>query len=321
MQLKTQANPFAQTGVEPELAEFLVSIRARIVASVGSNPTIETQRRASRAARLDWSLTGPEVPVIPTPDFGLPSRLFRPENSRDSSLLVYFHGGGWIMHDLDSHDRLMRAYALQSGFAVLGLDYPLAPEVQFPQNLFACVDAVERIIQNAAEIGVQPDQIFLGGDSSGANLALSLELHRQANGRPPLAGLLLTYGVFDSDLSRPSYGRFGVPPYLLTDERIEFFWAQYCRQDSERANPLAAPLRADISALASLPPVHLCIAGQDVLLDENLLMADRLQAAGVDVSHMVYENTAHGFIEAVNCSPVADQAIADAATWLRNLQI
>jgi len=229
MHLKTQTNPFAQTCIEPELAEFLMSIRARIVASVGTDPTIDTLRRASRAARLDWSLAGPNVPVIETPDFGMPSRLFRPRNSQDSRLLVYFHGGGWIMHDLDSHDRLMRAYALQSGYSVLGLDYPLAPEVRFPQNLFACVEALERIVHDAGAIGVQPDRIVLGGDSSGANLALSVALHRQATGQAPLAGLLLTYGVFDSDLTRPSYGRFGVPPYLLTEERIEFFWAQYCR--------------------------------------------------------------------------------------------
>jgi len=236
-----------------------------------------------------------------------------------AGIRIYLHGGGWVMHNLDSHDRLMRTYALKSGFSVLGLDYPLAPEIQFPQNLYACVDAVECVIENAQEIGVQPDRIVLGGDSSGANLALSVALRRQEMGLAPLTGLLLTYGVFDSDLARPSYGRFGMAPHMLTEEKIAFFWAQYCRQATDRTNPLAAPFRADISALASLPPVHLSIAGQDVLLDENLAMADRLRAAGVDVSQCVYENAVRGFVEAVDCSPVADQAVADAATWLGGL--
>ncbi len=318
---ETLANPFADTGIEPELAAFLLAIRGRLVANVGTNPTIEVLRRESRAARLEWSLAGPKVPVIETPDLGTPSRLYRPENSQDTRLLVYLHGGGWVMHDLDRHDRLMRAYALQSGFCVLGLDYPLAPEVQFPQNLYACVDAVENIVQNAGVMGVRADQIVLCGDSSGANLALSIELRRQEMGQAPLAGLLLNYGVFDSDLTRPSYAQYGAPPYLLTEERIEFFWAQYCGNNSARTNPLAAPLRAELSALASLPPVFLSIAGQDILRDENLAMAENLRVAGVDVSHRIYENAAHGFIEAVDCSPVADQAIADAVAWLGNLQI
>jgi len=311
------ANPFDQTDVEPELAVFLMSIRAQILQSAGDDPDIETMRQASRAARIGWSLAGPKVPVVPTPAFGLPSRLFHPDSSQALPLLIYLHGGGWIMHDLDTHDRLMRAYALGSGMAVLGLDYPLAPEVQFPKNLFACADAVERIIQNAAAIGVRPDRIVLGGDSSGANLALALELRRQQMGHTPLAGLMLTYGVFDSDLARPSYKQFGAPPYLLTEEKIEFFWQKYCRLDSDRSNPLAAPLRADPQALASLPPVHMSIAGLDVLLDENLAMAEKLYAAGVDVSHITYENAPHGFIEAVHHSPVADQAVADGVAWLR----
>jgi len=318
---ETLTNPFAGTGIEPELAAFLLAIRARIVANVGAAPTIEDLRSASRAARLDWSLSGPKVPVIKTPDLGMPSRFYRPENPQNTRLLVYLHGGGWIMHDLDSHDRLMRAYAMQSGFSVLGLDYPLAPETQFPQSLYACLEAVENIVQQASLLGVCPDQIVLGGDSSGANLALSIELRRQEMGQVPLAGLLLTYGVFDSDLTRPSYARFGVPPYLLTEERIEFFWAQYCGQYSDRTNPLAAPLRAELSALASLPPVFLSIAGQDVLRDENLAMADSLRVAGVETSHVVYNNAAHGFIEAVDFSPVADQAVADAVAWLGSLKI
>jgi len=317
--LKPHTHSFAETGLEAELAEYLSSVRKKILHVIENNPEIDALRHASRAARIGWSLAGPEVPVIPTPDLGMPSRLFRPENSRDSRLLVYLHGGGWIMHDLDTHDRLMRAYALESGWSVLGLDYPLAPEVQFPANLLACADAVEHVVTNIESIGVRPDQMVLGGDSSGANLALSVALHRQSIGCAPLAGLMLNYGVFDSDLARPSYARFGEPPYLLTGERIEFFWANYCKTEADRTDPLAVPLRADSAVLGNLPPVHLTIAAQDVLADENMLLAKKLRAAGVDVSDTIYQDAAHGFLEAVHHSPVADRAIAQAATWLRAL--
>jgi len=319
MILDIETNPFAQTGIEPELAEFLIAIGANIRRDVGDDTSLAALRQASRAARIGWSLAGPDVPVVITSDYGQPSRLYRPVDSQSSSLMIYLHGGGWTLCDLDTHDRVMRSYALRTGSSVLGLDYPLAPEVKFPENLLACADAIERVIGNAAAIGVDPDQVILGGDSSGANLALSVALHRQNVGLRPLAGLVLNYGVFDSDLTRPSYRRFGLPPYLLTGERIEFFWANYRRSDADLADPLAAPLRATPAALAPLPPVHLTIAGQDVLLDENLALVEKLRTAGVDVSHTVYDNAAHGFLEAVNYSPVADRALADTARWVKQL--
>lgn len=319
MTLDIQANPFDQTGVETELARFLIAIRTKIQQDVGDDTSLVALRRAARAARIGWSLAGPQMPVVATPDFGQLARLYRPADSHSSSLMIYLHGGGWVMLDLDTHDRMMRHYALQTGCNVLGLDYPLAPEAKFPENLFACADAIERVIENATAIGVNPDRIILGGDSSGANLALSVALHRQSIGCRPLAGLVLNYGVFDSDLTRPSYKRFGLPPYLLTQERIEFFWASYCRSDADLSDPLAAPLRADPATLAGLPPTHLTIARQDALLDENLLLAEKLRAAGVDVSHMVYDSAAHGFLEAVHHSPVADRALADTVRWMKQL--
>jgi len=319
MKQDLQVSPFEGTNVEPELAAFQMSVSARIQQMTGDDPTMEALRDAARAARIDWSLTGPDIPRAATPDYGMPARLYRPASAQQSSLLIYLHGGGWVMLDLDTHDRMMRTYALQTGWSVLGLDYPLAPEMKFPENLLACANAIERVIENAEAIGVNPDRIILGGDSSGANLALSVALHRRDHRRRPLAGLLLSYGVFDSDLTRPSYQRFGQPPYLLTRERIEFFWANYCKSDIDRTDPLAAPLRANAAALAGLPPVHLTVAGQDVLVDENLLLAKNLREAGVDVSLNVYENAAHGFLEAVHHSPIANQAMADTALWIKQL--
>ena len=303
--------------IEPELAQFQRAIRAHIDRSLMDNPPIEAFRAASRAARLGWSLAGPEVPMVATPDFGLPARHYQPVNAQNA-LIIYLHGGGWSLLDIDTHDRLMREYALQTGWHVLGLDYPLAPEVRFPQNLLACAAAITRVIQNAEHLGVRPDRIVLAGDSSGANLAMAIALRGLKDGRT-LAGLVLNYGVYDSDLSRDSYIRHGQIPNSLSTELMAFFWQNYCESMRDRTNTLAAPLRATPDKLAKLPPVHMTIAGQDVLLDENLLMAKKLKAAGVEVSHKTYPTATHGFLEAVGLSPVADLALADTARWIKRL--
>lgn len=301
--------------VEPELAQFQRDIRAHIDRALAANPPIEAFRAASRAARLGWSLAGSKVPMVATPDFGLPARHYRPLNAQNA-LIIYLHGGGWSLLDIDTHDRLMREYALQTGWHVLGLDYPLAPEVRFPQNLLASAAAITRVIQHAKHLQVRPDRIVLAGDSSGANLAMAIALRGLKDGQT-LAGLVLNYGVYDSDLSRDSYMRHGQIPNSLSTELMEFFWQNYCESTTDRTNALAAPLRATRDKLAKLPPIHMTIAGQDVLLDENLLMAKKLKAAGVEVSHKTYPTATHGFLEAVGLSPAADLALMDTARWIK----
>ncbi|HHG90623.1 MAG TPA: alpha/beta hydrolase [Devosia sp.] len=305
--------------LEPELERFLTSIRESVAQSAGSAPDVLALRQASRRARLGWSLSGPTLDTSESQEFGMLTRNYSPPGARSDRLLIYLHGGGWAMLDLDTHDRLMRAYALRSAWNIIALDYPLAPETRFPQSLAACTGTIEHIIENVGAAGLKPENIVLGGDSSGANLALCVELDRQRRGEPSLGGLLLNYGVYDSDLTRSSYRRFVGAPYLLSAERMEFFWSQYCASRECRQNPRAAPLRAEPALLAKLPPVHLTIAAQDVLVDENLLFSDRLNAAGVAVTRRIYAEAAHAFLEAVDCSPVADRAIANGSDWLGGL--
>ncbi len=313
---QTLPTQIPDTPLEPELAEFLSSIREKVLQRAGSMPGIAALRQASRDARLRWSLAGPALTSSESNEFGMLTRMYSPPKAESDRLLIYLHGGGWAMLDLDTHDRLMRAYALRSNWNVIGLDYPLAPETRFPQSLTACARTIERIIESVKTAGLSPQNIVLGGDSSGANLALSVELDRQSRGEMPLGGLLLNYGVYDSDMSRTSYRRFVGSPYLLSTERMEFFWSQYCTTAPSREDPRAAPLRADPALLAKLPPVHLTIAAQDVLVDENLLFSDKLSAAGVSVTRQIYAEAAHAFLEAVDCSPVADRAIANGVNWL-----
>ncbi|WP_306120737.1 MULTISPECIES: alpha/beta hydrolase [unclassified Roseitalea] len=249
----------------------------------------------------------------------MPARLYRPSEDAPLPAMVYFHGGGWTLLDLDTHDRLMRAYARRSGWAMIGLDYPLAPEVRFPDSLGLCVEAVANIRGAAEDLGLSPELIVLGGDSSGANLALAAAMIGARQGCSSPLGLMLNYGVFDCDLNRPSYRAFSDPPYLLSAGRMAYFWDNYCPESAARADPLASPLRASTAMLAPLPRVHLTIAAQDVLVDENKDMARRLECAGVTVTSLVYAEAAHGFLEAVDHSPVADRAVGEGAMWLREL--
>ncbi len=174
---RPEKNIDADAGLEPELLEFLYFVREYVSREVGSNPTVFSLRAASSAARLNWSRAAPAAPVIVTRDLligetAMAARLYTASDSTDKPLLIYLHGGGWMMLGLDTHDRLMRAYAFESGCNILSLDYPLAPEVQFPNSLNSSSQAVEYVLANSEQFANKSGQVVLGGDSSGANLAV-----------------------------------------------------------------------------------------------------------------------------------------------------
>ena len=321
---KVDADAGLEAGLEPELLKFLYSVREYVSREAGMNPTVFSLRAASSAARLHWSRSVPAPPAIATRDLqigktAMMARLYTVSDSSDKPLLVYLHGGGWMMLGLDTHDRLMRAYAFESGCNILSLDYPLAPEVQFPDSLNSSSKVVEYVLTNSSQFAKNSGKVVLGGDSSGANLAVSIFFQLGKVAQKSVIGLLLNYGVFDSDLERNSYKKFASLPYLLIRERMEFFWSNYCPEISQRTDPRAAPLRFDLKVLSLLPAVHMCIAAQDILVDENRLFEQKLRDAGVDVSSHLYEDAAHGFLEAVHCSPLANKAVSNSAGWLKSL--
>ncbi|RYI95420.1 MAG: alpha/beta hydrolase, partial [Acetobacteraceae bacterium] len=170
------------------------------------------------------------------------------------------------------------------------------------------------ITAEGAAWGLDPARIVVGGDSAGANLAAGLALSLRDGPAPlPLRGLLLNYGVFDSRLDTPSYREFATG-YGLTEEKMRFYWEAYAPRPADRLNPLAAPLRAE---LTGLPPCLLHIAELDVLAQENHAMDARLRAAGVAVETAHFPGTVHGFLRAVGRVAAADRSVAEAAAWLR----
>lgn len=246
---------------------------------------------------------------------GLPARLYVPKGAIEfGGLLVHFHGGGWVIGDLDFEDRACRSVALESGLRVLSVAYRLAPEVKFPIPIEDCVAAALWAQENAKTLGIDPKKIALGGASAGANLAMSATLILRDRGLILPKFLVLLYGVYAMRTDAESYRLFGDGSYGLGAEALDFFMSLYLRDATDRANPLASPLLADLSGL---PPSFIAIAGTDPLRDDSRELAEKLRAAGVAVEAREYEGVLHGFTQFARESAQGRRALSDAAAALR----
>ncbi|WP_372623508.1 alpha/beta hydrolase [Falsiroseomonas sp.] len=308
---------------DPEMLAFTEMMEARSAAlpPIVLAPPLDEARKLNDGPQLPLAEGGPAMAEsgdrwLPIRGRRLLCRLHRPTSAPDQPVLVYIHGGGWVWGSIDTHDRLMREYAAAGRCAVVGPDYALSPEAPFPQALEECAAVVRWIARNGAEWGLDPSRIVVGGDSAGANLAVGVALLlRVTDPDISLHGILLNYGVFDGDLSTPSYREFA-DGYGLTLAKMRFYWECYCPRPADRLNPLAAPLRAD---LKGLPPVLLHFAELDVLASENRAMAARLKEAGVEVESRLFPGTAHGFLRALSHVGVAREAAAAGGAWLKRL--
>lgn len=301
----------ADDGLDPEIRVFRDALLADYAAH-GDPRDVHHRRAIAGAVRVRWVEGGPVM--AKTRDLsvaGVACRLHRPVGGSDPlPVILYIHGGGWVLFGLDTHDRLMRELAAASGCAVLGVDYSLSPEARFPVALGEIGDVLAALPGMAATLGIDPRRIGAAGDSAGANLALASALRARDAGRP-LQALFLAYGAYD-DRRRDSHARYGGPDYILTPQEMDAFWADYLLPE-HHGDAHARPLHADLS---DLPPALLCIPECDVLADENREMAARMTAAGVDARAIVYPGATHSFLEASSVSELARRAIADAGAWL-----
>jgi acetyl esterase len=250
---------------------------------------------------------------IPTPHGPVRVRIHTPTEAACHPALLYLHGGGWVFFSIDTHDRLMRELAARSGRVVIGVDYDRAPEARYPVAREQTMAAWRWARDNATSLGLAPDRIALGGDSAGANLAITAALALRDAGEHPDA-LLLNYGVFGDDDTTASYTRFDGPDYNLGRDEMRGFWDRYVGADRPIADPLAVPLKAE---LAGLPRCCLVVPECDVLRDDSLLLAERLTGAGVPVALQRHSGAVHSFLEAVALSETAERALALSGAWLR----
>ena len=242
------------------------------------------------------------------------ARLYRPNAQANLPLLVFFHGGGWVLGDLESHDILCRRLALAGEINVLAIDYRLAPENKFPSAIDDAIEAVEWSFTYASELQVDVARIMVGGDSAGGNLAAVVTHDRRNKNKPRLARQILIYPATDLACASPSYQIAGEGLPILGSTMI-WFRDHYLAEPSQKDDWRASPLRA--SDFSDLPPAYVLTACYDPLLDEGRAYADRLLNSGVPVVHDHYPGQIHAFLSMGPELPTTETAIAKLGAYLR----
>ena len=265
---------------------------------------------------------GPPLPMarvegleVPGPAGTIPARLYEPVAGGGARpLLVYFHGGGWVIGDLDTHDSVCRFLAAAAGVPVLSVDYRLAPEHPFPAAAEDAAAGFRWAAEHAAELGADPARIAVGGDSAGGNLAAVTSLLARDGGGPQPAMQLLFYPATDAVGEQRSRQLFA-EGFLLTRADMEWFEAHYLPSGVAHDDPRVSVL--GVGDLAGLPPAYVITAGFDPLRDEGEAYAERMRAAGVRVAHWRHRGLIHGFANLTAVSRSARAAMFEAAGALR----
>ncbi len=284
--------------------------------------TPEVARNMYRERRF---FTQPEPPQVgsvqelsaPGPHGNIPLRLYRPRGSSPDvrlAALVYYHGGGWVIGDLDTHDVLCRELANGAGCAVVSVDYRMGPEHRFPAAVDDCIAATYWIARNAGSLGIDATRMAVGGDSAGGNLAAVVSIAARDAGDLPIALQLLIYPATDMRRGAPSHTTNG-QGYMLTSDTMTYFHDHYIDDPKHDLDWRASPLLHD--DLSKLPPAFVITAGFDPLRDEGLQYAHKLSEAGNRATHVCFERQIHGFITMGRVIDEANAAVAMCAASVR----
>ena len=272
--------------------------------------------------------TNPEPPelarvaalAIPAPHGEIPARIYVPKQPRLqnglSPALVFFHGGGWVIGDLDSHDVVCRQLADAGALIVISVDYRLAPEHKFPAAADDAIAATKWIAANARELGIDASRLSIGGDSAGGNLAAVVALAARDGNGPAIVGQVLIYPATDFAMTHGSH-REPETSVLLTHSVIRWFRDHYLNGAADIHDWRASPARA--KSLAGLPPAYVLTAGADPLRDEGDEYAERLRQAGVPVTYKHYPGQFHGFFTMGKLLQQANVAVSEIGAWLKGV--
>lgn len=252
---------------------------------------------------------------IDTPCGDLPIRIYYPAQAPLLPVLVYYHGGGWVLGSLDSHDSVVRELAAAANCIVVSVDYRLAPEHRFPAAVHDCIFAARWVHAHATELGADSHRVAVGGDSAGGNLAAVVALSLRDSGGPPLAGQLLVYPV--TRLRGPRQGSLvtNSDGYFLRTSDMDWFESHYLGESGDGTDPRASPLLAQ--DLSRLPPALVITAEFDPLCDQGEAYALRLSESGVLCTHTRYAGAIHGFIGVP--AAIAVRAVAQTGDWLKGV--
>jgi acetyl esterase len=305
--------------VDPQIITML----ERIVAVSGDTAPAErlAPAEARRAMAAVLPLLNEQAPAVarvedrtlPGAEGPIAARVYDPGTPDPSPAIVYIHGGGWVLCDLDSHDGVCRELAQRSGLKVVSLGYRLAPEHPFPAALEDCIAAVRWLAARGRDWGI--DRLVIAGDSAGANLSLATLLALRDAGEQPLRGAALVYGVFAPDHDTPSHLAYGGDNrYFLSTAEMEWFWGHYVPAGTDRRTPLAAPLYAD---LAGLPPLYLTAAEYDCLRTDSEQLAYRLALAGQPHEFRLWRGMIHACLHMAGNVEAMRAEIDHLAAFLR----
>ena len=275
------------------------------------------QARINAAARPRPA--GPEVArvedrSIPGPDGDVPVRIYTPEGDGPFPILAWYHGGGWVIGDLESADGTARHLCKGSGSVVVSVDYRLAPETKFPGPAEDCYAASVWAVNNAASLNADASRLAVGGDSAGGNLAAAISLMAADRGGPAIAHQLLVYPVTERNYDTPSYSQ-NAEGFLLARDAMIWYWDAYLADSADADNPYAAPMKA--ASLAGQPSSLVITAEFDPLRDEGEAYGRRLKEAGVPTTISRYDGMIHGFFGMVGIMDKSGQVMEEATAALR----
>ncbi len=306
------------TAMRPEIQE-LIRKRAELGAPGPGDAPVEELRRNGLP---DLATTGPGEEVgsvldtfIPGPTAYIPVRIITPINKTNSSAMVFFHGGGWVLSSVDHYDPVIRSLANKTGSIVIAPNYQKAPEHKFPIPFDDCYATLEWVIANAEKLGIDPTKVGVAGDSAGGNLAAAVALKNRDEGKNQIAYQVLVYPCCDDQFDTESGNKYA-EGFGLTKRGMEWFVGEYVTK-ADRHNPYAFPIHA--KSLEGVAPALVITSEYDVLRDDGTNYAVKLRGDGVSVQHIHYEDTHHGALMIAGISDITDEMHNEIAKTIRTL--
>jgi acetyl esterase len=311
--------------LEPRTLDFLKGLEAQggpplyTLSPADARNVLVSVQRSVNVTKLPADSEDRTIRGGPTGEISL--RIVRPQGINTAlPAIMYFHGGGWILGDKETHDRLVREIANGAQATVVFVDYARSPEAKYPVAIEQAYAATKWVAENGTTIGVDTSRLVAAGDSVGGNMVAAVTLLARARGGPKIDFQVLCYPVTNANFDTPSYQQFGQEGYWLTREAMRWFWDSYA-PESVRNEPTVSPLRASLDQLRGLPPALLITDENDVLRDEGEVYAHRLMAAGVPVTAARYLGTIHDFmlLNPITGTPAPRAAIAQVNGTLRRV--
>jgi acetyl esterase len=303
----------------PQYVELLALLERRGLPA--ADPLVQPVAEARETAELFHAVWNQDLVALPIvterimqgPAGPFRARFYIPSQTGILPVILYFHGGGYALNSVDTHDRMLRRLARDSGAVVVAPFYTRTPERRFPTQLNEALAAITWLSDSGWRMGLDKDRLALAGDSAGAHLALTLALALRDGGQQVRA-LSLFYGMYGLDFETESYRRFGDGRYGLSRARMQWYWSRLLGHSNTERNPFAAPF---LASFHDLPPVQLVAAELDCLRDDTLLLADRLAAADNQVRLDMHRGVPHGFAQMGLHLDAGDEAVAEVAANLR----